>query len=221
MKAKDWTLIDETIRLRYPTDGRKLANELGISLNSLYIRASKLGIRTKRLPLTEKHKNAIATGMKKVKKDIEWCQRLSESLKGKKHTPERLFRIAEGVSNSRKKPRGMTKPELRVADILNFMFGNNSPYEFTGNRSFWIVFSDGRPKNPDFTDKFHKKVIEVYGNYWHKDDDERNLIEKYAAVGWDCLVVWEDDFSGVRDRIMEFTYPYEFAHELQGLFECV
>jgi hypothetical protein len=38
-------------------------------------------------------------------------------------------------------------------------------YKFTGDFSIWI---DG--KNPDFINEGTKKIIEFYGEYWHKNE---------------------------------------------------
>lgn len=109
-----------------------------------------------------------------------------------------------------------TKPELRVINILNFMFGSLSPYVYSGcgENRYWIKLSNGKYRNPDFVSIFHKKVIEVFGVYWHRNDKEEDIINEYKKSGWDCIIFWENDFGGARDRIMEFTYPYEFEAEL-------
>jgi hypothetical protein len=53
---------------------------------------------------------------------------------------------------------------------------------------------------------------------WHRDDDPQILIDAYKAIGWDCLVIWEDEFDiNTRDRVMESTYPYEYEEELREI----
>ena len=84
--------------------------------------------------------------------------------------------------------------------------------EYTGNRQHWVTFKCGRNKNPDYVVrpfKSRKKVIEYFGSYWHQDEEEKQeLIEKYAEVGIECLVILESDLKNienVRARIVEFV----------------
>ena len=66
-----------------------------------------------------------------------------------------------------------------------------------------------------------KKVIEVFGRYWHKNDSPMQLIEQYKLAGWHCLVFWEDEIDiNTRDRIMQFTFPYEYDFEIEEVNKC-
>ena len=49
--------------------------------------------------------------------------------------------------------------------------------------------------------------MEVYGDYWHKNDNPDDIIKKYNEIGWDCYVFWEHE-------IMKEKYP-----ELCRMFE--
>ncbi|RJQ27113.1 hypothetical protein C4577_02225 [Candidatus Parcubacteria bacterium] len=106
-----------------------------------------------------------------------------------------------------------TKPEIKVEKLLGYLFGQYSPYEYTGSRSFWIDFLNDKRKNPDFTSFELNKVIEVFGRYWHKDEDPNDLIKQYKDVGWDCLVLWEDEVNA--DSIYNFTFPWEYLAEIE------
>lgn len=101
-----------------------------------------------------------------------------------------------------------------MAGLLEFMFGHCNPYRYAGcgEARFWIS-AGGRSRNPDFVARGMAKVIEVFGRYWHPQEDEAKAIAHYKAAGWDCLVIWDDDFIGARDRIMEFSFFYEYLHE--------
>jgi len=60
------------------------------------------------------------------------------------------------------------------------------------------------------------KVVELLGDYYHSEDvigvpsdeHERDIIEAYASVGIDCLVLWEHDVLGneekTRTRVLEW-----------------
>lgn len=97
---------------------------------------------------------------------------------------------------------------------------------FTGDFSFWRWLPKlGHHKNPDFIvpgpdpenpKKGVTRVVEAFGDFWHSKmftgrapfEHEGELIEAYAEIGIDCLVLWESEVLGypeeVRGRLMEF-----------------
>ena len=115
--------------------------------------------------------------------------------------------------------REPTEPERLVQEIEPRLL-------YTGDRTFWRWLPRlGRHKNPDFVlpgpvpaHPFRdlRKVVEVNGDFWHgegftgmwPDDHERELVEAYAEVGLECLVVWEsevkEDPDEVRTRLAGF-----------------
>jgi hypothetical protein len=90
------------------------------------------------------------------------------------------------------------------------------------NRRF-IKLTDGRAAIPDFKVKGRRKVIEIYGDYWHsqkfcesKGDPEykwnpEKMIEEYKTVGYDCLIFWEKQLREplqqeyIKQEIMAFV----------------
>lgn len=84
---------------------------------------------------------------------------------------------------------------------------------YTGDGSFWRWLPKlGQHKNPDFIvpgpDVEHPKrgvtkIVEVFGDYWHSKmftgkanfDHQSELIDAFAEVGIECLVIWESDFN--------------------------
>lgn len=66
--------------------------------------------------------------------------------------------------------------------------------------SVWNYVGDGQliinGKCPDFWNG-KNKLIEVFGDYWHKNDDPNDRIEFFKQYGYDCLVIWE---SEVKDK---------------------
>jgi len=71
----------------------------------------------------------------------------------------------------------------------------------------YIRLANGAHKVPDFKVKSQKKVLEVYGDYFHsRPFSERNgapdyswnadrMVEEYAKVGYRCLVLWEHEIK--------------------------
>lgn len=123
---------------------------------------------------------------------------------------------------------GMTARPRQGANKLEQQVGGMCPQlMFTGDGSFWRNLSKlGHHKNPDFIvpgpDPEHPKrgvtkVVEVFGNFWHARmftgkanwDHEQELIDAYAEIGIECLILWESevkhDPEGVRSRLAAFV----------------
>lgn len=90
-----------------------------------------------------------------------------------------------------------TKPELKMRDLLS----NYPSWEYTANGKFFIR-TDKKTRVPDFVNRRSKKVIEVYGDYWHRGENPQDKINEYKRAGWDCVVVWEHE-------IMDDNYSIE------------
>ncbi|MBU2072716.1 MAG: hypothetical protein KKA68_20985 [Gammaproteobacteria bacterium] len=92
------------------------------------------------------------------------------------------------------------KPEHEIEDYLK-EFG----VEFVGDGKFWLGYP---PRNPDFIHRKNRKIVEFFGNYWHKLEDELDRIDHYNKYGWNCFVVWESDYNTNKEfaiaKIKEF-----------------
>lgn len=54
----------------------------------------------------------------------------------------------------------------------------------------------------------HKKLIELFGDYWHKGEDPQEKIDHYKQYGFDTLVIWEHELvneEAVINRIRRFN----------------
>jgi hypothetical protein len=161
-------------------------------------------------------KDRISKALKNVTKTEMWKRNLSNSLKGRKHSPARIKAIVAGVIASRKDKRTMTKPEKIIQDIIEFMFTPCKVFAYTGDRKFFISLNNGSFKCPDFVNKNKRKVIEVFGRYWHRNDNPSKVIELYKEVGYDCLIIWDDEIDiNTRDIILKFSYPEIYEDELR------
>lgn len=104
----------------------------------------------------------------------------------------------KGLQNNLNLPN---KPEKIIINILE------DKGRYCGNGTFWIKLKNGNNKNPDFKINGCKKLIEHFGDYWHKGEDENILISEYKKVGFDCLVIWEHelkDLENVKLKIYNF-----------------
>jgi len=64
-------------------------------------------------------------------------------------------------------------------------------FSYTGNGSFKID-----NLKPDFISKTRKVVVEVYGDYWHKDEPLHKTvrrISRFERNGWRVVIIWEHE----------------------------
>jgi G:T-mismatch repair DNA endonuclease (very short patch repair protein) len=120
---------------------------------------------------------------------------INSGMYGKKLSEDHKQKLHEARYSYQK--NGMNKPETKMYDFLR-----NKNFIYTGNRSYWVNFKNGHHKNPDFIDQVSQIAVEVYGDYWHKDDNPQDLIDLYRQVGWECVVVWEHEINDYYDLDM-------------------
>lgn len=77
-------------------------------------------------------------------------------------------------------------------------------FKYVGDFYCWIA-----GKNPDFIDFKNKKIIELFGDYWHKGEDPQIRIDHYKKYGYDCLVLWEHECSGYDDVVDKIQRLYD------------
>ena len=95
------------------------------------------------------------------------------------------------------------KSEIRLQALIDIACPDE--YKYTGDGSFSIDYR----YFPDFTNcNGQKKVIEFYGDYWHRNDNPQDRIDKFAEYGFETLIIWESEMKNpdeVIDRIKEFN----------------
>jgi very-short-patch-repair endonuclease len=92
------------------------------------------------------------------------------------------------------------KQEFALASILNELVPNE--FKYVGDGGLVI---DG--KCPDFTNGDHK-LIELYGDYFHRGQNPQKRIDFFKERGYDCCVVWEHelrDLPALEAKIMSFV----------------
>lgn len=78
-------------------------------------------------------------------------------------------------------------------------------YKFVGDWSFVI---DGFC--PDFINQTDKKIIELFGKYWHdkRPDIDIRRLKAYSEAGYKTLIVWDyelKDINKLKNKINEFN----------------
>jgi len=81
------------------------------------------------------------------------------------------------------------KPETSLSLKLNERYPGEMKY--TGDFSFTIG-----GKCPDFVStNGQKKIIELYGDYWHRNDNPQDRIDLFKQYSYDTLVIWEHELK--------------------------
>lgn len=106
--------------------------------------------------------------------------------------------------------RKPNKPEKFLTKLLQKLFPNQ--WKYVGDFKFWI---DGA--NPDFINiNGQKKIIELFGNYWHSEEVTNTPVklhmqkrrDHFAKYGFQTLIIWErelDNKSKLEKRLFQFN----------------
>jgi hypothetical protein len=149
----------------------------------------------------------------------EHKEKTRQSMLGKKVSEETKAKHREWWENPENKERAIRAwikashirpniPETKIGNILNGLYPNE--WKYTGDGSFIIggLLPDFLCINGD------KKVIELFGDYYHSgkrignwNRTEQGRIETFSKFGFSCLVIWESELSNsdnVMAKIREF-----------------
>ena len=122
-----------------------------------------------------------------------------KAMLGRKQSLELIERrIKASMKAQHKHPN---RPEKKLAKLLEGTFPNE--YRYVGDGSFIIG-----GKCPDFVNvNGKKKIIEVFGIYWHEKFEEPQRINLYKQFGFDTLIVWETELDNIpllSNKLVEF-----------------
>lgn len=151
-------------------------------------------------PLSEDHRRNISRGNKGKIRSKEAKINIGEGSKKKWRNPKFIKKWIEGEKKA--KNRKPTKPEI-VFDKLT-----PSNVRYVGNGIWWRMTKKKSARNPDFKVKSQNKVIEIFGDYWHKGENPNELIKEYKEAGIDCIIFWENEVYNERERVLKETLEF-------------
>ena len=183
--------------------GKKLSKE-----TKLKIKLSSIGKKR-----SEEHKRKISIANSGKKRSEEHKRKLSVSHIGIIPSEKTKIKLSKtGIKKwqdpifqkKQYKARAIrpNKPETILLNLLNDLFLNE--YKYVGDFQFFL---GGR--NPDFMNiNGQKKLIELYGDYWHKNDNPQDRIDHFKQYGFDTLVIWECELKRnklkLKNKLMDF-----------------
>lgn len=149
--------------------------------------------------------------------NVEERTKTSESTKRYFDNPDNTDAVS--LSRSKANVTKWKNPEYAKARLKN-MAGTKNKIETYFHSFFEDVLdyssgvlveqlTNGKYMTPDFQVKGTKKLIEVFGDYWHKDEDPIHRINAWKSLGYDCIVIWEssikDDLDTVKTRVHKYV----------------
>jgi len=152
------------------------------------ISRKKIGDRHRGKVISEESKRlcSLANKGKRYSPETEFT---SSSLKKKYQDPIYVKKMAKAWGI---KPN---KPESFIINLLNELYPNE--WKYTGDFSFTI-----NGKCPDFVNcNGQKKIIELFGDYWHRGQDPQDRINTFKPFGYETLVIWEHELKNMNSTI--------------------
>ncbi len=110
------------------------------------------------------------------------------------------------------------KPETILLDLLNTLYPGE--WKYSGDLSFVI-----NGKCPDFVNcNGQKKIIELFGDYWHRGQSQEDRGNIFTPFGYETLVIWErelKDIDSLKSKIIEFADKENKILHTHCLYEAV
>ena len=84
------------------------------------------------------------------------------------------------------------KPETFLMNFLEGLYPGE--WKYVGDGQFCIA-----GKCPDFINvNGQKKIIELFGDYWHRDQDSKDRADIFKPFGFETLVIWEKELKNIK-----------------------
>jgi len=145
----------------------------------------KIGKASKKRWDDPKHKEKVSKAMKELWKNLT--------------EDEKSRWIKNSYASGSTRPN---KPETVILNLLNQLYPGE--WKYTGDFSFII-----NGKCPDFINiNGQKKIIELFGDYWHKGQNTQDRINTFKPYGYDTLIIWEKELKNlakIESRISNFA----------------
>lgn len=129
-----------------------------------------------------------------IGRKVTWADKVSKTKLKQMQDPEYVRRIFTACGT---RPN---KPELELESLLNDYFPKEWKYVGAGE----VVLGG---KCPDFINvNGHKWIIELNGEYWHRNDTEEQTIARikgFKQYGYDTLIIWTKELKDEESLIQK------------------
>ncbi len=185
-KAMRIGLVRSGFQKGYTPYNKGLVKELQPNYGKVGFMTGKKQSEHQKIVASKTHKGKIVSEetkqkMKHSKNDEKWYENICKANKANWQKPS----YVRAQMKARKcKPN---KEEIYVYSFLQTNFPNE--WKFVGDGEFILA-----GKCPDFINiNGKKKLIEFFGDYWHKYSEEPERIAFFKQYGFDTLVIWAHD----------------------------
>jgi len=154
---------------------------------------------------------------------LETRLKLSQARKGKHNSPstefttERLKELWKDPSYRSKVIHRsalalvMSKPNATERKFIQICEKHKLEFQYVGDGSLWIG-----SKNPDFVhNNVKNKVIEIFGDYWHKGENPQERVDYFHKYGYDCLVIWEHELEDKEVLVEKLSEWFKFHRKVK------
>ncbi len=157
------------------------------------IRAAAMGRPETRKKLSDSHTGLKWSDSQRIKmeeflKSEEYRNENSNRAKGLWKNPEYVKRQMQA--------RHVHKNKLE-SKFERICVENGWSFRFVGDGAFIVG-----GKCPDFYDGSNK-LIEIFGDYWHRNDDPNEKVSFYEKFGYKCIVIWENEINNHLDKVVD------------------
>lgn len=163
--------------------------------------------------LTEETKRKIGIANKGKKRTNEIKKKMSIA---NRITMKRLWQNPKYAAKQMKAIHSSpNQQEKFLEELLEELFPNE--YKYVGSGDFFLG-----GKCPDFIHNKQKKIIEMFGDYWHgegrtgisNEQHEQERINIFAKEGYQTLVIWQhemDSLENLRNKIIAFGSKHDYV----------
>lgn len=218
-RPKEWN--SKRMKKNNPMFNKKIAEKVGTTrkekFNSGELIHSMLGQKRPDTSKRLKENNPMDNPktLEKMRTTINrlWAEGRIHPILGKtKENSELARKSSERMKNGgalKARKANKSRPNKPETIIINLIKQYNLNFIYVGNSKKWFK-GETQSFNPDFINEDKKKIIEFFGNYWHKNtqEDDRNRLKTYSQYGYKTLVIWGNELKNldeIKNKISNFT----------------
>jgi hypothetical protein len=130
----------------------------------------------------------VVTANRKLTQTPQWIEKRRKTAKMVASRPEWKERHSMVISKALSL-KGPSEAERQMMKKLSI-----PPWRYVGDGKFPLK-TQVTTRFPDFINEDTHEIIEIFGTYWHRNQNPLSLITEYKNVGWSCRVLWESEIG--------------------------